>query len=102
IRQYEDFFNVTGMATPDDLEEFRACQQGFQGRAAVWNDMSRGATHWIDGPDEAAREIGLAPKMSGVRTEDEGLYIMQHRYWQERMSAALKNEQDQLIHVEGN
>jgi len=102
IRQYEDFFNVTGMATPDDLEEFRACQQGFQGRAAVWNDMSRGATHWIDGPDESAREIGLAPKMSGVRTEDEGLYIMQHRYWQERMSAALKQEQDRLIQVEGN
>jgi benzoate/toluate 1,2-dioxygenase alpha subunit len=26
IRQYEDFFNVSGMGTPDDLEEFRACQ----------------------------------------------------------------------------
>jgi phenylpropionate dioxygenase-like ring-hydroxylating dioxygenase large terminal subunit/3-phenylpropionate/cinnamic acid dioxygenase small subunit len=26
IRQYEDFFNVSGMATPDDLEEFRSCQ----------------------------------------------------------------------------
>ncbi len=26
IRQYEDFFNVTGMGTADDLEEFRACQ----------------------------------------------------------------------------
>ena len=30
IRQYEDFFNVSGMATPDDLEEFRSCQQGYQ------------------------------------------------------------------------
>ncbi len=27
IRQYEDFFNASGMATPDDLEEFRACQE---------------------------------------------------------------------------
>ena len=51
IRQYEDFFNVSGMATPDDLEEFRACQQGFAGRAMEWNDMSRGAKHWIDGAD---------------------------------------------------
>ena len=25
IRQYEDFFNASGMATPDDLEEFRSC-----------------------------------------------------------------------------
>src|SRR5690606_38363950 len=31
IRQYEDFFNVTGMATPDDLEEFRSCQEGYNG-----------------------------------------------------------------------
>ena len=31
IRQYEDFFNASGMATPDDLEEFRACQTGYAG-----------------------------------------------------------------------
>ena len=31
IRQYEDFFNASGMATPDDLEEFRSCQEGFLG-----------------------------------------------------------------------
>lgn len=102
IRQYEDFFNVAGMATPDDLEEFRACQQGFQGRAMAWNDMSRGASHWIDGPDESAREIGLAPLMSGVRPEDEGLYIVQHRYWQARMSAALSKEQGQSSQGEGH
>ena len=71
IRQYEDFFNATGMATPDDLEEFRACQMGYQGRAAQWNDMCRGAQHWIDGADAGAREIGLQPVSSGVRTEDE-------------------------------
>ena len=29
IRQYEDFFNATGMATPDDLEEFRSCQKSY-------------------------------------------------------------------------
>src|SRR3979411_651152 len=33
IRQYEDFFNASGMATPDDLEEFRACQMSYLGRA---------------------------------------------------------------------
>jgi benzoate/toluate 1,2-dioxygenase subunit alpha len=29
IRQYEDFFNAGGMATPDDLEEFRRCQMAY-------------------------------------------------------------------------
>ena len=95
IRQYEDFFNVSGMATPDDLEEFRACQQGYAGKAMQWNDMCRGATHWIEGPDDAAREIGLQPVMSGVKTEDEGLYTVQHRYWLDVMKQALRAEEEQ-------
>ncbi len=93
IRQYEDFFNVSGMATPDDLEEFRSCQRGFNATALPWNDMSRGAAHWIDGPDDAARAIGLKPRMSGVKTEDEGLYTVQHRYWMEVMKTAIAKEQ---------
>jgi benzoate/toluate 1,2-dioxygenase alpha subunit len=92
IRQYEDFFNVSGMATPDDLEEFRACQQGYAARALEWNDMCRGSTHWIDGPDEAAKKIGLNPVMSGVKTEDEGLYTIQHRYWVETIKKAFGAE----------
>jgi len=92
IRQYEDFFNVSGMATPDDLEEFRACQEGYAGRELEWNDMSRGAKHWIEGADDAARAIGLKPVMSGVKTEDEGLYTVQHRYWLDEMKKALRAE----------
>jgi benzoate/toluate 1,2-dioxygenase subunit alpha len=89
IRQYEDFFNASGMATPDDLEEFRSCQQGYMGKAMRWNDLSRGATHWIDGADEAAREIGLHPLRSGVRIEDEGLFLVQHGHWSETLRAAV-------------
>jgi benzoate/toluate 1,2-dioxygenase subunit alpha len=89
IRQYEDFFNASGMATPDDLEEFRACQMSYQARASRWNDMSRGAQHWIPGADAAAEAIGLKPLMSGARTEDEGLFVLQHKYWQETMQHAL-------------
>lgn len=92
IRQYEDFFNVTGMATPDDLEEFRACQQGYAGSAAGWNDMSRGSKHWVEGADAAAQEIGLKPVLSGIKTEDEGLYTVQHRYWHDVMKKALHTE----------
>jgi benzoate/toluate 1,2-dioxygenase alpha subunit len=94
IRQYEDFFNVSGMATPDDLEEFRACQQGYNGAAMQWNDMCRGAKHWVQGADAAAQAIGLAPVLSGVRTEDEGLYTIQHRYWLDVMKRALAAQGD--------
>ncbi len=94
IRQYEDFFNASGMATPDDLEEFRSCQIGYGGSAAQWNDLSRGAEHWIPGADEAADAIGLKPVLSGKRAEDEGLFAVQHRYWMETMQQALDTEED--------
>jgi benzoate/toluate 1,2-dioxygenase subunit alpha len=89
IRQYEDFFNASGMATPDDLEEFRACQQGYMGAAMRWNDLSRGAAHCIEGADEGAQEIDLHPLRSGVRIEDEGLFLVQHGHWADTLRAAL-------------
>jgi benzoate/toluate 1,2-dioxygenase alpha subunit len=92
IRQYEDFFNASGMATPDDLEEFRACQMSYMASAARWNDMSRGATHWIEGADDAAESIGLKPLLSARRTEDEGLFVVQHRYWRQAMRKALASK----------
>ncbi|BAI74265.1 benzoate 1,2-dioxygenase alpha subunit (plasmid) [Azospirillum sp. B510] len=88
IRQYEDFFNASGMATPDDLEEFRSCQTGYLAGAAPWNDLSRGAAHWVEGADEAAKAIDLHPLMSGVRTEDEGLFVVQHQHWLDTMRRA--------------
>jgi benzoate/toluate 1,2-dioxygenase alpha subunit len=95
IRQYEDFFNASGMATPDDLEEFRACQLTFQATTAPWNDMSRGVQHWIDGPDEVAQSLGMDGVISsGARNEDEGLYPVQHGYWLETMRAALEAEKE--------
>ena len=90
IRQYEDFFNASGMATPDDLEEFRASQKSYKATEARWNDMSRGQAHQIDGPDEQAQALGMTPISSGARTEDEGLFPIQHGYWQEVMTQSLK------------
>ena len=94
IRQYEDFFNASGMATPDDLEEFRSCQLTFRAQAAPWNDMSRGAQHWLTGPDPVAESLGLDGVISaGIRNEDEGLYPVQHGYWLSVMRAALADEE---------
>lgn len=92
IRQYEDFFNASGMATPDDLEEFRACQQAYMAKSMRWNDLSRGATHWIEGADEGAQAIDLHPLRSGVKIEDEGLFLVQHGYWSDALRAALNGD----------
>ena len=92
IRQYEDFFNASGMATPDDLEEFRSCQKTYLATASPWNDMSRGAAHWIEGPDEDAKALGLNPVSSGARPEDEGLFLVQHGYWKQQLQKGLDIE----------
>ena len=47
----------------------------------LWNDLSRGAKRWINGPDENAREMGMNPLLSSERSEDEGLFVRQHEYW---------------------
>ncbi|MBO1520492.1 Rieske 2Fe-2S domain-containing protein [Oceanisphaera pacifica] len=99
LRQYEDFFNVSGMGTPDDLEEFRACQEGYEASGLKWNDMSRGAKHWVTGPDSSAKAIGLNPVLSGLKPEDEGLYVVHHQHWVDEMLKAVANERAQLISI---
>ncbi|MEZ5481750.1 MAG: Rieske 2Fe-2S domain-containing protein [Porticoccaceae bacterium] len=94
IRQYEDFFNATGLATPDDLAEFNASQIGFSSSGSEWNDISRGATHWVHGADEDAKKLGISPLMSGVKMEDEGLYLTQHQYWMNYLLASCEKELD--------
>ncbi len=42
----------------------------------------------------AADLIGLKPELSGVKTEDEGLYVVQHEYWLETMKKAILAEQE--------
>ena len=60
IRQYEDFFNASGMATPDDLEEFRACQMSYMGQ--------RGALERHE-PRRAALDRGRRRRGGGDRPE---------------------------------
>ena len=90
IRQYEDFFNASGMATPDDLAEFDACQKGFQARAIEWQQgYERGLGHMTLGPDEEAKALGFNPASSGSHIQDETLYHGQYRRWQELMQGVV-------------
>jgi benzoate/toluate 1,2-dioxygenase alpha subunit len=93
LRQFEDFYNASGMATPDDLAEFQGVQDGHRATPAGWNDLSRGAAHWVHGPDELAQRSNIDAQMSGRLIEDEGLFVLQHKAWQERMKAALARRQ---------
>jgi benzoate/toluate 1,2-dioxygenase alpha subunit len=88
IRQYEDFFNASGMATPDDLTEFNETQKGCNHYSVVrWSDMSRGQVHEVPGADDLAVGLGITPGSSGAKASDEGIFIAQHGRWAELMKA---------------
>ncbi len=81
LRQYEDFFNATGMATPDDLAAFNASQQGYKASASEWSDVSRGSRNLIQGGDDRSRRLGFTPQYGGTQLQDEGIYLNQHHKW---------------------
>lgn len=86
IRQYEDFFNVSGLATADDIMEFNQSQVGFNGRLARWSDLSRGLGHEIAGGTEETRELGVQPRVTGADMADESIFLAQHKNWLRLMS----------------
>lgn len=92
IRQFEDFFNVSGLGTPDDLVEFREQQRGFEARATLWSDISRGHQNWQYGATRNSDILQITPAITGTEITHEGLYVNQHRAWQKIMLAGLKQK----------
>ena len=92
IRQFEDFFNVSGLGTPDDLVEFREQQRGFQGRLERWSDISRGHHLWVEGPTPNSEALGIQPVLTGTEFTHEGLYVNQHGAWQKRLLDGLAHK----------
>jgi benzoate/toluate 1,2-dioxygenase alpha subunit len=96
LRQYEDFFNATGLATPDDLMEFEQCQRGFEGREVQWQQgYDRGMASMIEGGDALAEELGIKPYSSGPDATHETLYHGQYRQWERMMAAGVTRDAEQ-------
>lgn len=92
IRQFEDFFNVSGMGTPDDLVEFREAQRGFQARLERWNDISRGRHQWLEGATPNSELLGIRPVLTGTELTHEGLYVNQHGAWRDSLLKGLQQK----------
>jgi len=93
IRQYEDFFNPSGMATPDDTVSYENCQRGFASRVEPWlQGYARGMTASREGGNLLSDAIGMTPQrnvLAGAQTCDETLYHSYFREWARRMAGAL-------------
>jgi benzoate/toluate 1,2-dioxygenase alpha subunit len=92
IRQYEDFFNPSGMATPDDTVSYENCQKGFASRVEPWlQGYARGMGASRTGGNAFSEAIGMAPERSVLADAqlcDETLYHGYYREWARRMADA--------------
>jgi benzoate/toluate 1,2-dioxygenase alpha subunit len=88
VRQFEDFFNATGMATPDDLTEFEASQAGFAGAPSTGlQEYARGATRAQPGADALAAGLGIQPVQSSPSFQDETHLPAIFREWLRLLTA---------------
>ncbi|MEY2928435.1 MAG: hypothetical protein RL367_2912 [Pseudomonadota bacterium] len=93
IRNYEDFFNPTGMATPDDTIAYQDCQAGHGSSLNPWLlGYSRGMESVQAGPDAYADLLDMKPARSqpcGSQLNDETLFHSYYRAWLGRLQAGM-------------
>lgn len=96
IRQYEEFYNPSGLATPDDMAIFDACQAGQQSERVDWHQgYMRGIARVVWGPNAQARELGINPVTSIYNTDalgDETIFHSQYREWQRLLKNGLGHQ----------
>ncbi|WP_299453105.1 aromatic ring-hydroxylating dioxygenase subunit alpha [uncultured Pigmentiphaga sp.] len=89
LRQFEDFFNSSGLATPDDTTCYEDCQTGYRARNIAWTQgYARGMTSVQAGANEYAREFGITPATSqygDVAIQDETVFHSGYREWRRLM-----------------
>ena len=86
LRKFEDFYLTTGMATSDDLAALEATHNGGYGRAARWNDLSRGLKTVMHGAENAdSMAIGSQPRSSSNNWDHDTFYHGFYRTWKARL-----------------
>lgn len=85
IRQYEEFYNPSGMATPDDVAVYEACQRGHGARGlSDQQGYLRGLGLGGVASGQGARELGITPvsaMQGGYDLADETCFHAGYREW---------------------
>ncbi|MGB5082604.1 MAG: Rieske 2Fe-2S domain-containing protein [Burkholderiales bacterium] len=93
LRQFEDFFNPGGMATPDDTIVYSECQSGLSARPISFlQGHARGMAAAEQGANDLARELGIRPSVSvkgGFTLFNEITFHAPYREWARLMQAGV-------------
>jgi phenylpropionate dioxygenase-like ring-hydroxylating dioxygenase large terminal subunit len=99
IRQYEDFFNSTGLATPDDTTCYEDCQAGYGARTLDWQQgYARGMTAVQRSANAVAQSIGIHPLTSQEGphdVQDETIFHAGYREWLRLLQAGFARDAGQ-------
>ena len=72
---------------PDDVSAMEGAQTGSEALDDGWNDLALGHKTLVDGPDEAASELGVVPLNSNPGREVETPFFAFWREWASRLSS---------------
>jgi benzoate/toluate 1,2-dioxygenase alpha subunit len=95
IRQYEDFFNPSGLATPDDTTAYEDCQGGAAAPSGWLQGYARGMAATRAGANELTTPIGMTPKagvLAGPELCDETVFHAYYRAWRSLILKGLARE----------
>jgi hypothetical protein len=96
LRQFEDFFNPSGFATPDDTVLYEEIQQGMVSQGLSFlQGCERGIAGLKPGADKHAAELGVTPdySVSGTFTlNPEIAFHSTYREWARMLQAGVDNK----------
>ncbi len=91
IRQFEDFFNVTGLATPDDTTCYEDTQAGFQAQGLEWlQGYQRGMVGLKSGAEARLEALNVQARTAiegGFALQAESCFHAPYREWLRLMTA---------------
>jgi benzoate/toluate 1,2-dioxygenase alpha subunit len=96
LRQFEDFFNPSGFATPDDSAVYEDCQIGTAGTGFDYLDgYGRGMGILEQGANATAQSVGIEPTVSlegPFDVSSEMWHHAPHREWLRLMEAGMAGQ----------
>lgn len=94
LRQFEDFFNPSGLATPDDTVVYEDCQRALKSQPLGWlQGYERGMDAITAGSDAMAQSAGLSTVSCVAGTfemQNEVCFHPPHREWARLMAAGIE------------
>jgi benzoate/toluate 1,2-dioxygenase alpha subunit len=96
IRQYEEFFNPSGLATPDDTVIFEDCQAANQSDSVQWHQgYMRGLSSGVADPERYAEELGITAESAlhgSFELGDETIFHVSWREWRRRLESGIAKD----------